>query len=277
MRDRDTGERLALEALASRRRAKRPRLKQEFRSLSNINHRNVIKLYDLGQADGEWVLRWSTSRARAARALEANIRAPSCCAGARRLGWRSSRLAAAQPRFTSSRAESARCIGVGVLHRDLKPSNVIVAAGRVVVLDFGLARELGQDAATLTMDGSTTGTPAYMAPEQVLGRDLGEPNDWYAFGVMLYEALSGFLPIEGRVHELLRRKLELDPTPLDRLVAGIPAPLSDLCKRLLDREPSARPSSDEVLAVLRDYVPARTLEPTSEVPTSARRLATSEP
>jgi eukaryotic-like serine/threonine-protein kinase len=261
VRDRETGERLALKRLHRVDERSGARLKREFRTLADINHRNVIKLYDLGREhdawfltmeylEGEELLEYLAVDARATVTRE--MRRPTADDSEH-----TARVAAAFYQLASGVRALHRA---GVLHRDLKPSNVMVAGERVVVLDFGLAREVGEQAATITMDGNVAGTPAYMAPEQVLGRDWGEANDWYAFGVMLYESLSGCLPIEGRVHELLRRKLEVDPTPIEKLVDGIPTQLSELCRRLLDRDPDQRPSGDEVLAALKSYgnaVPVR--------------------
>jgi hypothetical protein len=137
-----------------------------------------------------------------------------------------------------------------MLHRDLKPSNVVVANHRVVVLDFGLVRDLSAGEATLTEEGSIAGTPAYMAPEQARGQELSAASDWYAFGVMLYEALSGMLPFDGSLLELLRQKLERDPIPLGEIAPALPSRLSELCMALLQRDPDRRPGGAEILAVL---------------------------
>jgi eukaryotic-like serine/threonine-protein kinase len=135
----------------------------------------------------------------------------------------------------------------GHLHRDLKPSNVLTeATGRAVVLDFGIATQLGRRGGT---HYGMAGTPAYMAPEQIAGDSLTPASDWYAVGVMLYELLAGTRPFTGPSEQVLRAKLEHDPRPLAE-VATVPSEWSDLCMRLLDRDPSRRAGAPELTALL---------------------------
>ena len=137
--------------------------------------------------------------------------------------------------------------GAGRVHRDLKPSNVMVArGGRAVMLDFGLVAEVAADD-DRSVD-AISGTPAYMAPEQATGEPVGPAADWYAVGVMLYEALAGRRPFVGTAMELLRQKRETDPRAPSELVEGVPADLDALCMELLRRTPSRRPPGEEVRA-----------------------------
>jgi serine/threonine protein kinase len=162
----------------------------------------------------------------------------------------------------------------GKLHRDLKPSNVLVRrqTGRVMLLDFGLVvdlepmaqaepaepdaarRELDSDSSNRrvyqTVHGHLAGTIAYMAPEQARGAALTEASDWYAVGVMLYQALTGTLPITGTAMQMLYQKQVADPVPPRQLVADVPEDLETLCLDLLARVPDLRPSGAEVLARL---------------------------
>ncbi|HJV22670.1 MAG TPA: AAA family ATPase, partial [Holophagaceae bacterium] len=138
----------------------------------------------------------------------------------------------------------------GKLHRDLKPGNILVDGdGRVVILDFGLVMDLEPDEAG---DPITRifGTPAYMAPEQASGGIVSEASDWYAVGVVLYEALTGRLPYQGGSSELIRQKLTEDPLRVDLLVPNLPPDLVQLCMGLLQRNPFWRPRGPEVLARL---------------------------
>ncbi len=257
--DRDTGEYVALKRLLRMDPKSVMSLKHEFRALADIHHPNLAKLYDLDLGvDGDaWFITMEY------------IDGPDLM---RYLGVEASaydisatREVGAPPAANRSQEGHAKAIdafyqlacGVralheaGMLHRDLKPSNVLVANGRVVVLDFGLVRELAGDAQLATQDGLISGTPAYMAPEQARGQPLGEVADWYAFGVMLYQALSGELPIDGRTAmEILLRKSTVDPLPLERVAPDVSRALGSLCDRLLSREPTARPNGAEVLRVL---------------------------
>ncbi|MEQ9411100.1 MAG: protein kinase [Fuerstiella sp.] len=135
-----------------------------------------------------------------------------------------------------------------IVHRDLKPANVMVDGdGHVSILDFGLVIE-GQPRADFTVLMSThgfAGTPLYAAPEQMFG-DCDAASDWYAVGVMLYEALTGTPPFRGSGADLMRTKSATAAPPL-RDHPGIPDDLGQLVDDLLQRDPELRPTGDQVL------------------------------
>jgi len=141
----------------------------------------------------------------------------------------------------------------GVIHRDLKPSNIKVSTdGSVKVLDFGLAKALQdepiaadpRDSPTLsmaaTMPGVILGTAAYMSPEQAKGRPVDRRADIWAFGVVLFEMLTGKpLYSEDTVAEMLASIIKEDP-PLDRLPSGTPSSIQTLLRRCLEKDPRQR-------------------------------------
>ncbi|MBN8615791.1 MAG: serine/threonine-protein kinase PknK, partial [Deltaproteobacteria bacterium] len=131
-----------------------------------------------------------------------------------------------------------------LVHGDLKPANVLVErGGRVVVLDFGIARLRGTTARPV-------GTPAYMAPEQFVPDAVVTPaSDRYALGVMLHEAITGSLPYVGLPAQILFAKLHGAPRPT-------PGPLGPLVAALLARQPSERPSLEDVRVALTALAPS---------------------
>lgn len=139
--------------------------------------------------------------------------------------------------------------GAGKLHRDLKPSNVLVTrAGRVVILDFGLITDIeGKGSQFLTSSNQgLAGTFAYMAPEQGSADPLTPAADWYAVGVMLYEALTGQLPFLETGIDVLLKKQRAEPPPPASLIGGLPPDLNELCVDLLRTDPAHRPTGQEV-------------------------------
>jgi serine/threonine protein kinase/tetratricopeptide (TPR) repeat protein len=145
----------------------------------------------------------------------------------------------------------------GKLHRDIKPSNVLVTPqGRVVILDFGLATELEERPLGQGTEPVIAGTVSYMSPEQALGRKLTEASDWYCVGAMLYEVLTGQPPFTGERQQVMKEKFTAEPPSPSELVGGIPPDLDTLCHDLLRLKPADRPTGAEVLRRL-GGMPAR--------------------
>ena len=140
-----------------------------------------------------------------------------------------------------------------ILHRDIKPSNIMISGPKALLMDFGIARSLHEQA--LTLEGQAVGTPGYMAPEQILGDEPGPAADLYSLGVVLYEACGGRLPYEAETSfELITKQLQLPPRPLQELRPDLPAELTELAMQMLGRDPLQRPSSaKQVSQQLRDW------------------------
>jgi len=225
------------------------RLVREAQAIAQLSHPHVVAVYDVGTAaSGEvyvamefvegdtltqWLHRWERS-------------------------WRD--LLGA---FRDAGLGLAAAHGVGLLHRDFKPDNVLVGSdGRVRVSDFGLARSLvtGDDEhlpmpaltalrVTLTATGAVMGTPRYMAPEQLVGKDVTAAADQFSFCVALYEALYGAHPFAGDTAALMIEEgARMRPPPDGK---GTPAVVASILARGLDPVPARRfPSMSALLAEL---------------------------
>ena len=143
----------------------------------------------------------------------------------------------------------------GVLHRDLKPGNIILVPGtkrvRAVIADFGLALRSTSDSSrsgAITDTGKSLGTPAYMSPEQVEGRELSPASDVYSLGLVLYQMVTGTRPFDDPSPlSMAVRRLREDPTPPRALVADLDPRWEAIILRCLDRDPARRfQSADEV-------------------------------
>lgn len=259
-RDRETGEPLALKKLHGLDQKSVLRFKREFRLLANLHHPNLIRLYEFGRGPDAWFLTMEYIDGRHLNDELSDARAIHDTWSRRRSendqGVGDEFFERVTLLFRQLAAAVQAVHQAGMLHRDLKPSNVMVTrSGRVVVLDYGLVRELDAGAKGVTFDGMIAGTPAYMSPEQALTQPLAEATDWYSFGVMLYEMLCGRLPVDGRnALDLIERKLQIEPEPLDESEG--PPKLRELCMALLRPDPAQRPRGEDVVAVLAELNPA---------------------
>lgn len=157
----------------------------------------------------------------------------------------------------------------GVIHRDLKPDNILVRKGegcasqRIQVTDFGLARHLDSNDATITVEGAILGTPAYMSPEQARGgRELTASTDIFSMGVILYELITGERPFSKSGHIATLKAIDSQqPRPPRKLNREVSPDLEAICLKALNKEPSARYRSAidlaEDLQRMRDGKPVR--------------------
>jgi len=205
--------------------------KREFRALADISHPNLVTLYELLSDQGRWFFTMEFIDG-----VDFQVYAGSGGDDFTRLRSAIRQLAAGVCALHQ----------YGKLHCDLKPQNVLVDAnGRVLILDFGLVADASTAGAVGA--GMVFGTPEFMAPEQAAGSGVSPASDWYSVGVMLYEALTGALPIPGSGSSILRDKQTLEPAPASRLRPNAPADLCDLATALLQRNPILRPTGVQVL------------------------------
>jgi len=236
------------------------RLKQEFRSLSEVAHENLVVLHELFADDDHCFF---TMELITGEAFDTHVRPQQHGQAEPHGALDEARLRRALPQLARG---IAAIHDAGKLHRDLKPSNVLVTAeARVAILDFGLVADRGDITADSANDDDRgSGTPAYMAPEQCARKAASEASDWYAFGVMLFEALTGRLPFEDASRLLMKRKQHEEAPRASALAATarVASDLEGLCAQLLARTTSARPTGAEVIEALLHIAPPRpSLEP----------------
>jgi hypothetical protein len=230
-RDLARGGLVALKTLPGADPARLYRFKHEFRSLAGLTHENLVTLYELAADGPVWFFTME---------LVEGTDFLSYVRGGAAHGQEPADPGRMRSAFRQLTAALEALHRAGKLHRDLKPSNVrVTPAGRVVVLDFGLAAELGPTGQHQST-GGLIGTPAYMAPEQAAEKAISAAADWYSVGVMLYQVLTGHRPYRGSMLQVLRDKQQYDPPEPRQLVPQIPAVLNDLCMGLLCRNPAVR-------------------------------------
>jgi tRNA A-37 threonylcarbamoyl transferase component Bud32 len=148
----------------------------------------------------------------------------------------------------------------GVVHRDVKPANIIITAdNRVKITDFGIAR---LDSSNLTQEGQLLGTPNYMSPEQILGRDVDHRADIFSLGVVLYEMLTRHKPFQGENLTVVSHRIVYDQfTPPAEYIRDLPPGVEAILARALDKDPARRyPRAQEMAEDLRRLVTTRAAE-----------------
>jgi tetratricopeptide (TPR) repeat protein/tRNA A-37 threonylcarbamoyl transferase component Bud32 len=209
------------------------RFSNELKYARKISHRNVCRMYDLGKAEGTYFI---TMEFVPGEDLKSFIRRSGqlTVGKAVSVAWQ----------ISEGLAEAHR---LGIIHRDLKPQNIMVDKdGNAKIMDFGIARSLGVKG--MTGAGVMIGTPEYMSPEQVDGKEADPRADIYSLGVILYEMLTGRVPFEGDTPFTVgvKHKSEMPKDPRD-INAHIPEDLGRLILRCLEKDRDKRYRSAEDL------------------------------
>jgi tetratricopeptide (TPR) repeat protein len=202
------------------------RFKQELILARRVTHKNVVRIHDLGEAEG---VKFFTMEFIEGESLKVVIR--------RRGPIPPAEAVAMVRQILGALAEAH---AQGVIHRDLKPQNIVVdKGGTLYLMDFGIARSM--DAAGITATGAIVGTPDYMSPEQVLGRKAETASDIFSFGVILYEMLTGELPYQADTPvSKITMRLSHRPRAPRQIRLDIPKYLENVVFKCLEVDPVLR-------------------------------------
>ncbi len=257
--DTRTGEKIAIKVLRTGLEADGRTLERfghELTAARRISHRNVCRMFDLGEDGGRLYI---TMEFVPGEDLKSILRMMGAMSPAQAV--------AVAVQICDGLEEAHR---LGVVHRDLKPANVLVDKdGHARIMDFGIARSVRSRGITDT--GTMVGTPDYMSPEQTEGRDVDGRADLYSLGVMLFEMVTGQLPFEGdtALAVALKHKSERPPDPKS-VVPGLPSDLSKIILKCLEKDRSRRyPSARDLRADLEAVG--------SGLPTASRVMARRKP
>ncbi|MBA3460151.1 MAG: protein kinase [Deltaproteobacteria bacterium] len=232
VKDTELGERVALKVLRGGLSEEAvERFRREVRLTRRIQHRNVARMFDIGEHNGDKFL-----------TMELVDGAPLTRELGSSIAW---------PRIQSLSMQICGGLSAahksGVIHRDLKPDNVLIERGtdRAVITDFGIARS-GDDAG-VTQIGVVIGTPRYMSPEQLAGTEIDARADLFSLGVMLYELASGKRPWPGdNAISIAVAQVTQPMRPLE--ASGVPAAFVQVVSRCLETDRANRPSSADEIA-----------------------------
>lgn len=274
-----SGQRVAVKVLPAslaRERDIRERFVREARALAALDHPGIVPLITFAQESDD---RFLVMKYVAGESLESLVRREGVLEPAR------------ATQIVREMADALDYAHIhGVIHRDIKPSNILIAAdGRVVIVDFGIARtdDSGQ---RVTETGMLMGTPQYMSPEQIVGAAVDGRADLYACGLVLFEMLAGAPPFDGeKTFEILRS--HVDDLPPDVALTRartapdappIPPSLRVILERLLEKDPTKRPERGRTLAQWLDgSVPipttTTTTVPALDSPPKKRRTTSETP
>jgi Tol biopolymer transport system component len=229
------------------------RFEQEARAVSALNHPHICALYDVGIDGGTPYLVMEYVEGE-------RLAGPVSVREAIRLGVQIASALSAAHR-------------AGIVHRDLKPANVLVGSSGVKLVDFGLAKREGlpgpADATPRTREGMLVGTLQYMSPEQLEGKDADARSDIFAFGLLLYELLTGRRAFDARSQAgVIAAVMHNEPAPLTTLAPDVPPALDRLVRRALEKDPERRWQTVEAVKDALEWL-AETLTP-SMSPAAAR-------
>ena len=228
------------------------RFRREAQSAANLNHPNIVSVYDWGRSNNTYFM-----------AME-YVPGRTLADALRDLG----QISAAKAAEVGIEVAAALSFAHrnNVVHRDIKPGNILIGSnGQLKVADFGIARALGSAADSgLTQAGAVMGTAAYFSPEQAQGGQPDPRSDLYSLGIVLYEMVSGRVPFTGdNPVAIAYKQVHEAPTPLNQFAPDVPRAFEAIVARLLAKDPARRyPTAEAVrddLRRFRDGLPVQAL------------------
>jgi serine/threonine-protein kinase len=209
------------------------RFKIEAEAAARATHANIVQVYAIGAADGLHYMALEYVEGRTLRDILDKKGPPE--------------LLVALSIMRQVAAALQRAHELGVIHRDIKPDNILLTRRtEVKVADFGLSRIFAEDrrSPSLTQSNVSMGTPLYMSPEQVEGKNIDSRSDLYSFGVTCYHMLAGRPPFHGETaFEVVCQQVQKQPPPLAQIRPDLPADLCALVHRLMAKRPEDRPQT----------------------------------
>ena len=245
----------------------RERFVREARAAASLSHPNIVSIWDVGVHEDDLYLVMEFLEGVSLSAV---------------LQARGGKLALPPAvRILIDVAEALRYAhNRGLVHRDIKPANIfVVTSGHAKLLDFGIAKIANAPGPSLTHTGTFVGTPAYMSPEQFLGREIDRRSDLFSFGAVAYETVTGqkvfgAADVPTTIYRLMMTE---SVTRLRQLVADCPPGLDEIVSRCLARSANDRPSSaDEVIPILREVLAPLAGRDDDEWPVEPPRPAAAE-
>ncbi|MBI5017308.1 MAG: protein kinase [Deltaproteobacteria bacterium] len=204
----------------------RMRFLREAKAAGILSHPNIVTVYDVGELEGRpYIVMELLEGTPLDHVMKSGERMP-------------------MDRVVSIGLQLAQALSFahakGIVHRDVKPSNIVISGDAIKVTDFGIARMETKDSTRQTQMGEILGTPQYMSPEQVIGKDVDARSDLFSVGVLLYQLLAGETPFEADTLTTLLFKIATEePKPL-QAPSNLPASLKRIVDRLLKKQPEKR-------------------------------------